>query len=105
MPGISSCCQLRRRASSTDHTMPRSTRFWNAGLAPGALVVTVAGIEDASLALRPQPRPRLPRLAVDALHDHGAVCPEAERRKRLFPRRERLQALHQRIGPAARFRR
>ena len=50
-------------------------------VAPRALVVAVGGVEDAALALRAHPRPRLASLSVDALHQHRAVGARRLRRR------------------------
>ena len=56
----------------------------------------VAGVEDATLALRLQPGPRLTRLTVHTLHDDRALS-GSDGRERLFPRREGLQPLDDRV--------
>ena len=67
-------------------------------LAPRALVVAVGRVEHAAFPLGAHPRPRLPSLRVDALHQHGPVNRVVLRVDVGFiPRHERLQALRDRV--------
>ena len=69
-----------------------------AGMAPGALVVPVGGVEDASVAVGADPRPRLTVIALHAFHQHRAVGVVVGVDVRLVPRLERRQALHHRMA-------
>src|SRR5262249_24594704 len=66
---------LPARASRLVHPPDHAAfdKILEAGLTPGPLVMAVGGVEDSSLALRAEPRPWLTTLAVNALHDDGAV--------------------------------
>ena len=87
LPAAAPCLIDRPHDSALDQVL-------KAGIAPGPFVVAVRRVEDASLPLRFQPRPRLPSLCVHALHDHRASA----RRRRgarhgFFPRGEWLESL------------
>src|SRR5262249_25899451 len=69
-----------------------------AGVGPGALVVAPGGVEDAALALRPHPGPRLLLIALLAVLEDGAVpLVVLGVDVGLVPALEALEALHDRV--------